>query len=158
MWKLVHLDDVAEESGSYPAPADHVVLSRYRNLGKAAGTVRLGMSLERMAPGEHSSLTHAHSAEEECAYVLSGTCTLRLVEPGAEPRQVPVRAGDFISFPAGTAVAHSFVNESSDECLLMVVGERRDDDRVFYPEHPDYDAKLARERPQRHWAPADRPT
>jgi uncharacterized cupin superfamily protein len=156
-WKLVHAADVEEQGGSYPAPADHVPLARFRDLGRAAGTLRVGASLDRLGPGAYTSLTHAHTTEEEFVYVLAGACTLRIVAPGAGPEDVPARAGDFVAFPPGTGVAHAFRNDGDADCLLFVVGERRDDDRVFYPEHPDYDASFAERRPQHFWAPADRP-
>jgi uncharacterized cupin superfamily protein len=65
---------------------------------------------------------------------------------------MPLRAGHAVSFPAGTAIAHTFVNRGTEECTLFVAGERRPDaDRVFYPEDLEYDAHHATTRPQRHW-------
>lgn len=69
---IVHALDVPEEEGAYPAPFDGEKLSFGRNLGKAAGTERLGLWQERLPPGRRTSFTHAHSHEEELVYVLQG--------------------------------------------------------------------------------------
>jgi uncharacterized cupin superfamily protein len=149
---VVHIDDVQEIEGAYPSPFDAEKLSIYKDLGRAAGSKRLGFSFERLLPGRRTSFTHAHSDEEELVYVLSGTCQLRIVEPGAEPREIPLRAGHAVSFPAGTGIAHTVVNRSDGECTLFVVGERRPGvDRCFYPEDSEYDVHLQQTRPERHW-------
>jgi uncharacterized cupin superfamily protein len=148
---VVHIDDVAEVEGAYVAPFDGEKLSIYRDIGRAAGSKNVGLSWERLLPGRRTSFTHAHSTEEEFVFVLSGSCHLRWIEPGAEPRDIPLRAGHGVAFPAGSEIAHAFVNHGTEECALFVVGERRDDDRVFYPEDEEYDAFHARTRAERHW-------
>jgi uncharacterized cupin superfamily protein len=151
---IVHALDVPQEKGFYPAPFDGEELSSSRDLGQAAGSVRLGLRQEILQPGRRTSFTHAHSHEEELVYVLEGECHARLIEPGAaEAREVPLRAGHTISFPPGTGIAHCFVNHGTRDCLLLCVGERRrDEDRVFYPEDREYDEHLRRTRPTRHWS------
>jgi uncharacterized cupin superfamily protein len=157
-WKLVHVDDVAEDYDTYPPPADAVPLAFFKDLGKAAGSASFGVSLDRIPPGSRSGLLHAHSHEEEFVYVLRGTCTLQILEPGGTREDVPVRAGHVVAYPAGTAIAHSLVNEGSEDCVVLVIGERRPGvDRVCYPEDPAYEAALAARRPARFWAPGDRP-
>src|SRR5687768_10643064 len=96
---VVHLDEIAEEEGSYPAPFDAEKLTIYRDLGRAAGSKAIGVGHERLLPGRRSSFTHAHEHEEEFVFVIAGTCHVRLIEPGAEPREVPLRAGSAVSFP-----------------------------------------------------------
>jgi uncharacterized cupin superfamily protein len=150
---IVFAPDIAEEEGRYPAPFDGERVGQFRNLGTATGTVSLGFGIDRLSPGERSSFTHAHEHEEELVYVLEGECVVRLVHPGEEPREVPLRAGHVVSFPAGTGIAHCFVNRSASDCRLFTVGERKPDiERSVYPEDKEYDAFFARERPQCHWA------
>jgi uncharacterized cupin superfamily protein len=151
---IVHALDVPEEEGAYPAPFDGEKLSLGRNLGKAAGTERLGLWQERLPPGRRTSFTHAHSHEEELIYVLQGECHVRLLEPGAAAaREIPLRAGHTVSFPAGTGIAHCFVNHGTNDCLLLCVGERRHGvDRCFYPEDRKYDEHRRLTQPERHWA------
>jgi len=49
-----------------------------------------------------------------------------------------LRPGDAVGFPAGTGIAHSFLNNTEAEVHLLVVGERhKPENRVFYPLHPD---------------------
>jgi len=154
---VVHIDDVAEQEGVYPAPFDAEKGTVYRDLGRAAGSRAIGFAHERLLPGRRLCFTHAHSHEEELVYVISGTCAVRLLEPGASAaRELPLRAGHAVSFPPGTGIAHTFVNRGTEECVLFVVGERRPtEDRVVYPEDPAYDAHHAATRADRHWF--DRP-
>lgn len=85
--------------------------------------------------------------------MLEGECVVRLVERGKEPVEVPLRAGNIVSFVAGTGIAHCFVNRGTTDCRLFTVGERkRDIERTFYAEDVDYDAFFARAKPQCHWA------
>jgi uncharacterized cupin superfamily protein len=150
---IVFAPDVPEEAGHYPPPFDKERVGFSRNLGKAIGSVSIGVGIDRLPPGERSSFTHAHSHEEELVYVLEGECNVRLIEPGKEPREVPLRAGHVVSFVAGTRIAHCFFNRGSKDCLLLTVGERkRDVDRGFYAEDAEYDAFFARERPGSYWS------
>jgi uncharacterized cupin superfamily protein len=148
---VVHFDDVPEQEGSYPPPFDAEKLTIYRDLARAAGSVRIGLAVERLRPGHRSSFTHAHSEDEELIYVLAGSCHVRWIEPGAQPRETALRAGHLVSFPSGTGIAHTFVNHGEEDCTLLVIGERNASDRVFYPEDTEYDAAHAKTRPERHW-------
>lgn len=150
---VVHADDVVETDGRYPAPFDAEVLSSGRDLGRAARTVRVGVWRERLPPGRRTSRTHAHSHEEELVYVLEGECHVRIAPPGTASYELLLRAGHVVSFPAGTGIAHSFVNRSDAECLLLAIGERRPlEDRAWYPEDPDLEAWRSENRPTRTWA------
>ena len=71
-----------------------------RQLGSAAGSRQLGGSLMEVPPGGRSYPFHYHCANEEAIYVLSGTGTARIGDA-----RVPVRAGDWIAKPEGTAVS-----------------------------------------------------
>jgi uncharacterized cupin superfamily protein len=149
---VVHIDDVPEHEDAYTAPFDKEKTTLHRDLGDATGSRSLGFGFDRLLPGRRTSFTHAHSQEEEIVYVLSGTCHLRVLEPGAEPKEIALRAGHAVSFVAGTGIAHTFVNHGTEECHLFVVGERKPGrDRIFYPEDPGYDAHVALTRPERHW-------
>lgn len=149
---IVHADDVPETEGCYSPPFDGEKLSLYRELGKAAGSRNYGFSIERLLPGRRTSFTHAHTHEEELVYVAEGTCHVRIIEPDQNPRELALRQGHAVSFPAGTGIAHTFINHGEEECTLIVVGERKGDrDRVFYPDDHDYDAHHAETRPEQHW-------
>jgi uncharacterized cupin superfamily protein len=150
---IVFAPDVPEEEGHYPAPFDKERLGFFRDLGRAAGSISIGVALDRIPPGERMSFTHAHFAEEELVYVLEGEIHVRLVEPGTEPREIPLRAGHLVAFVAGTRIAHSFVNRSGRECRLLTVGERKPGvEKCFYAEDQEYDAFFAQKHPERYWS------
>jgi uncharacterized cupin superfamily protein len=148
---IVHVDDVAEVEGAYRPPFDGEKLSLYRDLGRASGTIHAGFSYERLLPGRRTSFTHAHELEEEFVFVVAGTCHVRTIDTGGAVHEVPLRAGHAVAFPAGTGLAHTFVNHGSEDCFLFVHGERRAAERVFYPEDPAYDAHHAATRALAHW-------
>ncbi len=103
--------------------------SRFRHLtSKAVGEgYRVGVQLEELPPGKRSAPSHYHLDEEEHVLVLEGSCTLRLGED-----RLPLRAGDYVCFPAGQQVGHSLENEGTEACRLLVIGERSPDDVVVY--------------------------
>ena len=110
-------------------------------LGRALGLTRIGIHHERLPPGRRTSFPHAESAEEEFVYVIEGTPDVWL--DGHLYRLGP---GDAVGFPAGTGLAHTFINHSADEVRLLVVGEASTDaNRIVYPMnrerrplHPDW--------------------
>jgi uncharacterized cupin superfamily protein len=105
--------------------------TRYRHLTRAAvgEGYRVGVQLEELPPGKQSAPHHFHLQEEEHLLVLSGSCTLRLGD-----ERLPLREGDYACFPAGQRVGHCLVNEGTEPCRLLVIGERRPDDVCVYPD------------------------
>ena len=89
---------------------------RQQDLGRAAGSVALGLRRTVIAPGKQFSPRHAHMAEEEIFVVLRGQGTLLR---GKE--RVAVEAGDVAVFPAGTGVAHAFVADSREELEFLSI-------------------------------------
>lgn len=148
---VAHLDDIPEVEQCYPPPFDREKLTFARNIGEVLRTTHFGISVERLPPHRRTSFTHAHSSEEEIILVLAGACHLRTIESGAAAREAPLRTGSVVLFTPNTRIAHTFVNRGSEDCLLLIVGERLSHDRVFYPEDPDYDRHLAATRPERYW-------
>lgn len=102
-------------------------------LARHFGLTRLGIHHERLPPGRRTSFPHAESMEEEFVYVLEGNPDVWL--DGVLHRLVP---GESVGFPAGTGIAHTFINNSEAEVRLLVVGEvSRPDNRIYYPKHPE---------------------
>jgi uncharacterized cupin superfamily protein len=81
--------------------------SRYKPLAATSGGRRIGASLYELDPGKRAYPMHAHAANEEAAYILDGAGTVRIGD-----REVPVRAGDYLAFPAGREHAHQIINTS----------------------------------------------
>jgi uncharacterized cupin superfamily protein len=123
---IVNVDDVEDERG-------------WRDLGRAAGSVRTGVSRVAVQGGQLHAPPHCHSAEEEIFVLLDGDGTLELTpsptlvtQMGAEPESHPVRAGHVVSRPAGTRVSHAF--RGGDQGLTMLAyGQRRPNDIIYYP-------------------------
>jgi len=101
-------------------------------LGRVLGLERCGVNLETIAPSGRSSMPHAHSHEEEFVYVLDGHPTLWL-----DGHTKSLAPGDCAAFPAGTGIAHSFINDSDEPIRLLIVGVHHPEDKVFYPLNPE---------------------
>ncbi len=124
----------APEAGHYPGDTERMAFGA--PLARAFGLARLGIHHIRLLPGRRSSYPHAESAEEEFAYVLEGTPDVWI--DGHLHRLAP---GDAVGFPAGTGICHSFLNNTSEEVRLLVVGEpTKDENRIRYPKHEAYEA------------------
>jgi uncharacterized cupin superfamily protein len=85
----------------------------------------LGVRLHVLPAGQGNGLYHSESKQEDFL-VLSGECLL-LVE-GEERR---LRAWDFVHAPAGTQ--HISIGAGDEPCVILMVGARSGDWRVFYP-------------------------
>jgi uncharacterized cupin superfamily protein len=102
--------------------------------GPAFGLTKLGVDHLRLPPGRRTSLPHAHSSEEEFVFVIAGEPDVWI--NGDLHRLKP---GDGVGFPAGTGIAHSFLNNTQSEVVLLVVGEtgEGDEHRLLYPVNLD---------------------
>jgi uncharacterized cupin superfamily protein len=99
----------------------------------ALGLTKLGIHHELLPPGRRTSFPHAESAEEEFIYVIEGTPDVWI--DGELFRLAP---GDGVGFPAGTGIAHSFLNNTDEPVRLLVVGEaNKDENRIVYPVNPE---------------------
>jgi uncharacterized cupin superfamily protein len=128
---IVNVTDVAPDDDEVPPEYE----TEWRDLGRAAGSERTGMSHIRLEPGRLSAQHHCHSAEEEIFVILEGQGTLELVAAprlGAEEEQHPVRAGHVIARPAATRVAHAF-RAGEGGLTLLAYGTREPHDIAYYP-------------------------
>lgn len=121
---------VAELSETHGIRGDDYVATA---LGRVLGLQRCGVNHETIEPGGRSSMPHAHSHEEEFVYVLEGHPTLWL--DGHAKQLAP---GDCAAFPAGTGIAHTFINDSDSPIGLLIVGVHHPEDQVFYPLNPEH--------------------
>ncbi len=100
-----------------------------RRLGDFAGVKNFGVNLTRILPGGQSSYLHAHTRQDEFAYVLEGEVVLET----SQGREV-LRAGMCAGFSAGSGTAHRFINQTDRDVLLLVVGDRSAGDEIAYPD------------------------
>ncbi len=101
-------------------------------LGRKLGLERIGVNHETIFPGGRSSAPHAHSKDEEFVLVVAGRPSLWI-----DGHLSQLAAGDSVAFPAGTGIAHTFINNSSEPIKLLIVGEHNPGDRVHYPVNPE---------------------
>jgi uncharacterized cupin superfamily protein len=115
---------------SYPEPYRADNQRRWnRRVGDKAGLKNFGVNLTRIVPGGQSSFRHWHSRQDEFIYVLDGEVVLE-----SDAGEETLRAGMCAGFPAGTRDGHRFLNRSSSDVLLLVVGDRTPGDEVGYPD------------------------
>jgi uncharacterized cupin superfamily protein len=113
---------VEEDGGKYIVAA----------LGHTLGLERIGVNHETIFPRTRSSVPHCHSTDEEFVFVVKGRPSLWL-----DGHIHELVAGDSVAFPAGTGMAHTFLNNSDEPIELLIVGENSSDDKVCYPLHPE---------------------
>jgi uncharacterized cupin superfamily protein len=112
---------------------DDEPMSRDADYSTHFGFGRFGVHHVRLLPGRRTSFPHAESADDEFVYVIEGTPDVWL--DGGLHR---LGAGDAVGFPGGTGLSHTFINNSSTEVRLIVVGDRGlAGARIFYPLNPD---------------------
>jgi GST-like protein len=98
-------------------------------LSRIAGLERVGFSRARIPPHGESFAYHAHLAEEECVYILSGRARARIGDQDYE-----LGPGDFAAFPAPQA-PHLLRNPYDEECVYLMAGERgAASDVLSYPD------------------------
>jgi uncharacterized cupin superfamily protein len=90
---------------------------------------RLGVSINRVPPGRSMCPFHSHRREDEVFYVLSGRGLLRY---GSSVRRIG--AGDCVSCPAGTGIAHQLANPFDEDFLYLGIGPNDPDEVCVYPD------------------------
>jgi uncharacterized cupin superfamily protein len=107
-------------------------------VAKEIGAKGLGFHMEILPPGQLSAPFHFHHQNEELFFVLEGEMTLRQgkEEDGkiVSEERIPLRAGDFVSFPPGTGIAHQLINESSSDCLFLALSRDAPTEICEYPD------------------------
>jgi len=123
---------------AYPPPfAARVAGRAKRPLGDLFGLTRFGVNITRIRPGSESALRHAHSAQDEFVYILSGHPVL-ITGAG----ETPLAPGMCAGFKAGSGDAHHLVNRTAEDVVFLEVGDRTEGDDVVYPDD-DMAAHLA---------------
>ena len=119
---IVNVEDVREVEREHSGS-----LFLERDLGRAAGSVRTGLSRVTIPAGRMGWPPHCHSAEEEIFVVLDGEGTLVL-----DDEESAVRAGHVVARPPATGVSHSF-RAGGSPLTYLAYGTREPNDIAYYP-------------------------
>jgi uncharacterized cupin superfamily protein len=116
--------------GDVPA----ILEGRARLAGRAAGAVATGLNHVVLSAEGQGAPAHCHSQEEELFVVLDGGGVLELWPRGADSAEEhALGAGDVVSRPAGTGVAHAF-RAGAEGMTYLAFGTREPSDMCFYPQ------------------------
>lgn len=103
------------------------------DFGRNLGLSRLGIHYVVIPPHYRSSLPHAESHEEEFVFILAGAPQVWI--NGTLYQLVDQ---DVVGFPAGTGVAHTFINNTDEEVHMLVAGERtKFENQCAFPLNPE---------------------
>jgi uncharacterized cupin superfamily protein len=149
---VVCMTDQSEKTRRGPVDADSIPWEPWEHGVRFGGRVRaltrafghahhVGVIMEELPPGRQSCPAHYHLQEEEHVFVLEGELCLRLGD-----QELPLRAGQYICFPAGEERAHCLINRGSTACRYLVIGENKPHETIVYP---DSNKLLARSPGQR---------
>ena len=124
---VVNVDDVDEcdhTSGDHWGGIDKPLTPSMRPNGG-----KLGVNLSRLPKGRTMCPFHYHELEDEAFFILSGRGVLRY---GDDVRTL--RAGDCVSCPAGTKLAHQIANPFDEDLVYLAIGPHEPHEVCVYPD------------------------
>jgi len=129
-------DLLTKKPGRYPKSDEDLVLNaRYDNRARFS---RIGMRVQVLKPGRRTSWPHAERDEDEFIFIVSGK-----VDAWNDGHITPMEAGDFIGWAGGTGIAHVIINNSDEDVVVIVGGERsRLVNQYFYSFHKKYNKEI----------------
>ena len=101
-----------------------------RDPARKVGSSQCGLRVYRLAPGDAIDAASPPSAARGD---VPDPLRKRHAPP-RRPRDVPVKAGDFILYPAGDEAAHTFVNSGTEPMEYVATGNRVAYEVCEYPE------------------------
>ncbi len=132
-----------------------------RPLARAAGARTVFVNHDRLPPGTTTSPLHAHTADDELVYVLSGPPTLHQPQrtnapralppwPTTPPTQTRLQPGDCVTWPAGAPTAHHLTNDTDEDVTLLTLGTHRPEDVTIFPGDSTYATRALNHRAPFH--------
>jgi uncharacterized cupin superfamily protein len=118
--------------------------SRNKGLAATGGGRSIGCSLYEVSPGKRAFPMHAHLANEEAIYILEGEGTMRIGKT-----EVPVRAGDYVTFPPGPDHAHQLVNTSHAPIRYLCMSTMRAPEVALYTDSDKVGIRALKPEPLR---------
>ena len=101
----------------------------HMQLTGAANSTGIGCGAFRVPPGKRAFPKHAHVANDEAIFVVSGRGELSLGEEKSE-----LVAGDFVLLPRGEKFSHVLVNNGSEDLLYLCISTMNMPEVVHYPD------------------------
>jgi len=131
-------DILVNKANRYPrSDEDQTLDARFDNRARFS---RIAMRLQVLKPGRRTSWPHAERDESEFVCVVSGS-----VEAWNDGWITPMGEGDFIGWKNGTGITHAILNNSDDDAVIIVGGERsRFVNQYWYPFHPQYNKEIGK--------------
>ena len=134
---IVNLHTAPEVAADVPAAWTHfrrVLTPAMKDAGPGRfGMGRLGMGAVRVPPGHSACPAHTHLMADEIFVVLEGRGLFRYGD-----RVHEIRAGDCISCPAYTGIAHQIANpvtaDGTGDLLYLAIGAEPPGDVCTYPD------------------------
>ena len=122
---VVNLDEVDARETSHGTKFG----ARIKQLGLPTGSKDVGCNWFEVPPGRSAFPHHYHCAIEEALFILDGEGRLRIGEA-----EVTVRAGDYVTLPAGPDHAHRLDNTGQAPLRYLCISSRAVADVVGYPD------------------------
>ena len=91
---------------------------------------RLGVNQTRLPPGRASGPYHTHQLEDEVFFVLSGRGIFRYGDTIRE-----IAAGDCLSCPAATGIAHQIANPFTEDLVYLAIGNHEPNEVCTFPDN-----------------------
>ncbi len=107
--------------------------TRCARLGAGTAAVKLGASVDIVAPGMRSCPYHLHHAQEEVFVVIEGRGTLRVAG-----EMLPIRTGDVMFIPAGPDYPHQIINTSDAPLKYLSFSTKEQPEICEYPDSGKY--------------------
>lgn len=145
---VIHWRDILSGNANrYPASTEDQGFNA--RFGRRVRFSRIGIHAELVKPGRRTSYPHAERDEEEFVYVVSGS-----IDAWNDGRIAALGEGDFIGWRAKTGIAHTMINNSEEDAVLLVGGEaNRARNQYWYPFHPSSNEAVG----ELHWADHPKP-
>lgn len=109
-------------------------------LARGTAALKLGASIDVVAPGKRSCPYHFHYAQEEMFIVLEGEGTLRVAG-----EHLALTAGDVVFIPPGPEYPHQIINTSGAPLKYLSISTKDSPEVVEYPDSGKYLATATRE-------------
>jgi uncharacterized cupin superfamily protein len=124
---VVNISDIAEQKSAFGAHYGSFDKPLTPALQPRMG--RLGVVMTRVTPGTSACPFHTHHLEDEVFFVFAGRGVFRYGDSIQE-----IKAGDCISCPAGSGIAHQLANPFDDDLLYLSIGMNDPNEVCTYPD------------------------